>query len=421
MKKTLKGGLLTLLVMLPCFLNMAFAEDIRILINDKPIELDAAPLIENDRVLVPMRGVLESLGYAVRWDETAQTASAMKGGLRITLPLGSNIVSVNGKAVEIDAPAKIYGARTYVPLRFLAEYSGAQVLWDGASSTVSIHAEVDTEEDDLRDSVVMIQTNKIMGSGVILSEDGLIATNFHVIENASVAVIMLNDNSIYSDDVTVVGLNPEADLALLKINLDGLTPAESSHSISVGEKVTAIGSPGGDLNKITTGEILSFDQDMIASTAEIARGSSGGGLFNAEGKLIGISAAMGNEQYLSIPIALVEKIPQNLSIPIAEMPNYVYRPHAPENLRYRMEDGYAYISWSPIYGAAYFLVEVAPYENGPFSPLTSSASGKNYWYWGHPQCFGVSMRQGQSTYLRVTAVVNGARTETSNVLKISNP
>ena len=420
MKKVLKGGLLTLLVMLPCFLNMAFAEDIRILINDKPIELDAAPLIENDRVLVPMRGVLESLGYTVRWDETAQTASAIKGGLRITLPLGSNIVSVNGKAVEIDAPAKIYGARTYVPLRFLAEYSGAQVLWDGASSTVSIHAEAGTEEDDLRESVVMIQTNKIMGSGVILSEDGLIATNFHVIENASVAVIMLNDNSIYSDDVTVVGLNPEADLALLKINLDGLTPAESSHSLSVGEKVTAIGSPGGDLNKITTGEILSFDQDMISTTAEIAKGSSGGGLFNAEGKLIGISAAMGNEQYLSIPIALVEKIPQNLSIPIAEMPNYVYQPHAPENLRYRMEDGYAYISWSPIYGAEYFLVEVAPCENGPFSPLTSSTSGKNYWYWGHPQCFGISMRQGQSTYLRVTAVVNGTQTETSSVLKISN-
>ena len=193
MKKVLKSGLLTLLVMLPCFLNMAFAEDIRILINDKPIELDAAPLIENDRVLVPMRGVLESLGYTVRWDETAQTASAMK----------------------------IYGSRTYVPLRFLAEYSGAQVLWDGASSTVSIHAEADTAEDALRESVVMIQTNKIMGSGVILSADGLIATNFHVIENASVAVIMLNDNSIYSDEVTVVGLNPEADLKALTACLSG--------------------------------------------------------------------------------------------------------------------------------------------------------------------------------------------------------
>ncbi len=421
MKQMIKTILL-LLGMIPCLLQTASASDIRITLNQEPVSFDTAqtPFIENDRVLVPVRGILESLGYTVHWEELTQTVYAVKEELVITLPLGSDTAAVNGESVSIDAPAKLHNERTFVPLRFLAEYSGAEVLWDEATYTVSIYSQSATEEKDLKDSVVMLQTNKMLGSGVILSSDGLIVTNFHVIENASVVQVIFNDNTIYFDEVTVVGLNPEADLALLKINKDGLIPTEiSTKELTIGEEVTAIGSPHGDMNKVTSGVVTSFDMDAIATTAEIAQGSSGGGLFNAEGKLIGISAAIGNDQFLSIPIALAEAIPQDLSIPVSEMKNYVYTPHAPQNLRYRMEDGYANVSWSPIYGADYFNVEIAYYPNGPFKPLKNTKAGRDHWYWGHPQCFGISINRDRSFYLKVTAIVDGVPTEESEVLKIN--
>lgn len=417
--KYIRNAALLLFGMLPCLFHPTFASDVSVTLNDAPLSFDAAPIIENDRVLVPMRGILESLGYSVTWEQSTQTVTAKKDTLSITLPLGSDTALINGSLVSIDAPAKLHQERTFVPLRFLAEYSGAEVLWDGATATVSIYTEPRETAYDIRDSVVMIQTNKIMGSGVVLSEDGLIATNFHVIENASVAQIIFQDNSLYFGDITVVGLNPEADIALLQIQKNGLTPAQTSTKLTVGEAVTAVGSPYGNKNKMTTGKIVSFDQDIISSSAEIAKGSSGGGLFNAAGQLIGISSAMGNEQYLSIPIALVEAVPRNLSIPLLQIAQYQYMPHAPQNLRYWIKDGYAMVTWSPIYNADYFYTEVAPAKDGPFERLENRKNGQNYWYWGHPQCFGISIHPGQEIYMRVTAVVNGVATETSEVLRIT--
>lgn len=421
--KYIRNAALLLLAMLPCLLQPAAAAEIRVTLDDAPLSFDAAPMMENDRVLVPMRGILESLGYTVTWEQATQTVTADKGTLSIALPIGSDVAFINGSAVSIDAPAKLHQERTFVPLRFLAEYSGAEVLWDGASATVSIYTQTQAEEGDLRDSVVMIQTNKIMGSGVILSEDGLIATNFHVIENASVAQIMFQDNSLYFGDITVVGLDPASDIALLQIDKTGLIPAEICTEPAIGEAVTAIGSPNGNMNTVTTGELLSFDQDTISTTAEITQGSSGGGLFNAAGKLIGISSATGNDAegqplYLSIPIAKVAAVEQDLAMPFPNMMLYTYQPDAPQNLRYWIEDGYAMVAWSPIYGADYYYVEVAPRADGAFERLEKPDSGRDYWYWGYPQSFGISIRPNQEIYMRITAVVNGKETATSEVLRI---
>lgn len=420
--KYIRNAALLLLGMLPCLLQPAAAAEIRVTLDDAPLAFDAAPMIENDRVLVPMRGILEALGYSVTWEQTTQTVTANKDTLSIALPLGSDTALVNGSAVSIDAPAKLHRERTFVPLRFLAEYSGAEVLWDGTTATVSIHTQPPTER-DIRDSVVMIQTNKIMGSGVILSEDGLLATNFHVIENASVAQIMFQDKSLYFGDITVVGLDPASDIALLQIDKSGLIPAEICTEPRIGEAVTAIGSPGGDMNKITNGTLLSFDRDIISSSAEITQGSSGGGLFNAAGQLIGISSAMGNDadgqdMYLSIPIAKVMAVAREYAMPLANMMLYSYQPGAPQNLRYWMEDGYAMVAWSPIYGADYYYVEVAPTANGAFERLENHNAARDYWYWGYPQSFGVSVQPNQEIYMRVTAVVNGEETATSEVLRI---
>lgn len=305
-----------------------------------------------------------------------------------------------------------------MPLRFLAEYSGADVQWDAASSTVVIHS-AEAENYQKEDAVVYIQTNKMQGSGVILSANGLIATNFHLIENASAMQFIFHNGSIYQGKTTIVGLDPQQDIALLKIEKKGLTPALISQQYDIGDPVTAIGSPNSVRNTATQGNIAGFDQDMISATAVIAKGSSGGGLFDASGRLIGMTSSFGNGQYFSIPMVNVLQVPQDLSIPLSEIKNYPYTPAAPKNLRFVKKNNYAYVSWSPVYGAEHYYVYTSNSENGTYKKLKNNSLKSDIWYWGFPQSFGISINPKRPYYMKVSAVVNGVETPLSPPLKIS--
>ena len=417
MKRILKGCFLFLLLF-SCSMQTAAAASVSVTLNGKQLAFDTAPYIENGRVLVPMRGVLESLGYSVHWKEHTQTVVAMKNGMELSLPLNSKTITVNDKQVSIDVPAQLHGSRTFVPLRFLAEYSGADVQWDAASSTVVIHS-AEAEGCQKEDAVVYIQTNKMQGSGVVLSANGLIATNFHLIENASAMQFIFHNGSIYQGKTTIVGLDPQQDIALLKIEKKGLTPALISQQYDIGDPVTAIGSPNSVRNTATQGNIAGFDQDMISATAVIAKGSSGGGLFDASGRLIGITSSFGNGQYFSIPMVNVLQVPQDLSIPLSEIKNYPYTPAAPKNLRFVKKNNYAYVSWSPVYGAEHYYVYTSNSENGTYKKLKNNSLKSDIWYWGFPQSFGISINPKRPYYMKVSAVVNGVETPLSPPLKIS--
>lgn len=417
MKRILKGCFLFLLLF-SCSMQTAAAASVSVTLNGKQLSFDTAPYIENGRVLVPMRGVLESLGYSVHWKEHTQTVVAMKNGMELSLPLNSKTITVNDKQVSIDVPAQLHGSRTFVPLRFLAEYSGADVQWDAASSTVVIHS-AEAENYKKEDSVVYIQTNKMQGSGVVLSANGLIATNFHLIENASAMQFIFHNGSIYQGKTTIVGLDPQQDIALLKIEKKGLTPALISQQYDIGDPVTAIGSPNSVRNTATQGNIAGFDQDMISATAVIAKGSSGGGLFDASGRLIGMTSSFGNGQYFSIPMVNVLQVPQDLSIPLSEIKNYPYTPAAPKNLRFVKKNNYAYVSWSPVYGAEHYYVYTSNSENGTYKKLKNNSLKSDIWYWGFPQSFGISINPKRPYYMKVSAVVNGVETPLSPPLKIS--
>ena len=417
MKRILKGCFLFLLLF-SCSMQTAAAASVSVTLNGKQLAFDTAPYIENGRVLVPMRGVLESLGYSVHWKEHTQTVVAMKNGMELSLPLNSKTITVNDKQVSIDVPAQLHGSRTFVPLRFLAEYSGADVQWDAASSTVVIHS-AEAEGYKKEDSVVYIQTNKMQGSGVVLSANGLIATNFHLIENASAMQFIFHNGSIYQGKTTIVGLDPQQDIALLKIEKKGLTPALISQQYDIGDPVTAIGSPNSVRNTATQGNIAGFDQDMISATAVIAKGSSGGGLFDASGRLIGMTSSFGNGQYFSIPMVNVLQVPQDLSIPLSEIKNYPYTPAAPKNLRFVKKNNYAYVSWSPVYGAEHYYVYTSNSENGTYKKLKNNSLKSDIWYWGFPQSFGISINPKRPYYMKVSAVVNGVETPLSPPLKIS--
>ena len=137
------------------------------------------------------------------------------------------------------------------------------------------------------------------GSGVIISSDGYIVTNHHVIDGANTIKVTLRDGTS-NYDATLIGSDEDNDIALLKIDAEGLTPATfgDSSSLAVGDYVVAIGNPLGTLGGTVTDGIISAlarevtieDKSMtlLQTNAQISPGNSGGGLFNAKGELIGI-------------------------------------------------------------------------------------------------------------------------------------
>lgn len=137
------------------------------------------------------------------------------------------------------------------------------------------------------------------GSGVIISQDGYILTCAHVVSGATSVKVQLN-GSDESYDATVVGQDSTSDIAVLKIDATGLTPAVigDSDALAVGEVAVAVGNPLGTLSNTVTDGIVSAlnrqvtvqdnDMTLIQTDASISPGNSGGGLFNASGELIGI-------------------------------------------------------------------------------------------------------------------------------------
>ncbi|WP_048601766.1 S-layer homology domain-containing protein [Rubeoparvulum massiliense] len=134
------------------------------------------------------------------------------------------------------------------------------------------------------------------GSGVFVKE-GILVTNYHVIEGASYAVINTVDNSTYAIE-GVVAYDPEKDLALIKTTtLPKIAPVTIGNAgkLSKGDKIITIGSPYGLKNTVSEGLVSGFRNDgyvdLIQINAPIDHGSSGGGLFNTRGELVGITSS----------------------------------------------------------------------------------------------------------------------------------
>lgn len=161
------------------------------------------------------------------------------------------------------------------------------------------------------DSVVEISTESVVtgsfaqqyvqqgaGSGVIISQDGYILTNNHVINGANSVKVRLRNSTEY--DATIIGSDSDNDIALLKVNATGLSPATfgDSNSLAVGDYVVAIGNPLGELGGTVTDGIISAlarkvtiedtQMTLLQTNAQVNPGNSGGGLFNANGELVGI-------------------------------------------------------------------------------------------------------------------------------------
>ena len=145
-----------------------------------------------------------------------------------------------------------------------------------------------------------------MGSGVIISPDGYIITNNHVIENASQLEVTLNNNKIYKAEL--IGSDPKTDIALIKVDANEdlpYIPFADSNTLKLGEWVLAVGNPFNLTSTVTAGivsakarDLNEFDsnpQSFIQTDAAVNRGNSGGALVNSQGQLVGINTAITSE------------------------------------------------------------------------------------------------------------------------------
>lgn len=187
--------------------------------------------------------------------------------------------------------------------------------------------EITTEVGGYGNSMFGQYTASGAGSGVIISEDGYIVTNNHVIENAQSIKVKTSDGQTY--DAQVVGTDPQTDIAVIKVDAKGLQAAKlgNSDEIQVGEPAIAIGNPLGSLGgTVTTGIVsavgreITIDNEtmtLLQTDAAINSGNSGGGLFDSNGNLIGIvnakQAASGVEGLgFAIPISDVTQVINDL-------------------------------------------------------------------------------------------------------------
>ena len=176
------------------------------------------------------------------------------------------------------------------------EMTAAEVYAANVNSTVGITTSITTNYWGFQ------TTSAAAGSGFILTEDGYILTNYHVVENSNSITVAMYNGDTY--DATLIGYDESNDVAVLKVDAEGLSPVVlgDSDNLNVGDSVVAIGNPLGELTfSLTAGLVSAKDRevtlsnsltmDLIQTDCAINSGNSGGPLFNSHGEVIGIVSA----------------------------------------------------------------------------------------------------------------------------------
>lgn len=216
------------------------------------------------------------------------------------------------------------------------EMTAAQVYAANVHSTVGITTSITTNYWGFQ------TTSAASGSGFIISDDGYILTNHHVIEDSNSITVTMYDGSVY--DAALIGYDQSNDIAVLKIDATGLTPVVlgDSDAMNVGDSVVAIGNPLGELTfSLTAGLISAKDRqitmsggttmNLIQTDTAINSGNSGGALFNMYGEVVGVTNAKYSSSSSGASIDNIGfAIPINTIRPIVESiieKGYVSKPY----------------------------------------------------------------------------------------------
>ena len=214
-----------------------------------------------------------------------------------------------------------------------ASSSGSSLTTEQVADLVSPSVVVITTEQVVYSQWSWYGQNQVesgAGSGVIISSDGYILTCAHVVDGASTITVTIGDKDYTA---TLVGEDTTSDIAVIKIDADGLTPATvgNSDGLKVGQSVMAVGNPLGELGGTVTGGMISAlnrsvtiqgsssvnTMSLIQMDASVSPGNSGGGLFNMNGELIGLVNAKSSSSDaeglgFAIPINDAIKVAQDL-------------------------------------------------------------------------------------------------------------
>lgn len=214
-------------------------------------------------------------------------------------------------------------------------FGGTPAL-DPVDAARSVSGAFESVADRVGPAVVRIESMRLsrgrelplgQGSGVVIDSDGLIVTNAHVVRGAALLRVVLVDGRRF--DAKLVGADPESDLALLKVEAEGLRTAElrTDRAARVGEWVLALGNPLGLGHAVTAGIVsgrgrsvdIATYEDFIQTDAAINPGNSGGPLVDLEGRVIGINTAVADASRggqgigFAIPAPMVDEIVRQLA------------------------------------------------------------------------------------------------------------
>ena len=138
MKKLLSVIISLSLIMSACTISANANDEISITIDGKPKIFDVMPVMEEDRVLVPMRGIFEALGATISWDDETMTVTGAKNDISVSLQIENNIAKVNDREILLATPAKLVSGRTMVPVKFVSDALGYNASWHEETNTVAI-------------------------------------------------------------------------------------------------------------------------------------------------------------------------------------------------------------------------------------------------------------------------------------------
>lgn len=273
--------------------------------NQEPI-LEQEPVQEQEPILEPQPAeptpskksgagkiVAVALACALLGGAAGASVSQWGGNFGLQDPITSQIYMGQRDNIVLDT-VKVDTNKLMTP---------AEVYAANVSSTVGITTSITTE--NYWGVIPQVAT---AGSGFILTEDGYIVTNYHVVEGSNAVSVSLYDGTRH--DATVVGYDATNDLAVLKVDATGLSPVVlgDSDNLNVGDPVVAIGNPLGELTfSLTSGAVSAKDRsvsfsdgntmNLLQTDCAINSGNSGGPLFNLYGEVIGITNAKYSSSY----------------------------------------------------------------------------------------------------------------------------
>ena len=300
-------------------------EGINILVDGVLQEGGDRPFIENSRVMIPLRAVVEYLNGKVLWYPDEQQVIGFRGAKGFDLIIGASRANlIDGSTSTLDVPARIVNGRTYVPLRFVSEALGCEVRWEDPSrsvwiTTLPLHVERDVEE-LAKPVLLQVTTDSSIGSGFFFSKDGQVITCANIVKDAAWISVRTSEGVEYSADLLV--LDTVMNLAKLRVRrapdeefpvfryFDDFTGVEAE------EPVFTLGSPLHMQECLSPGmiSVKTPDNDRLGGihtyhvTARIAQDNCGGPLVKTNGALLGVNClkeTSGVVEAYAVPIEYV--------------------------------------------------------------------------------------------------------------------